>query len=394
MDLLKALLVYMSLVYSTSVMTAPAPSIAPQATATPAITATAVPTTAAIVTASPVPTATPTPAPTITPMPTITPVPTITPSPEYKTLQTGSRGEDVKKLQRRLAELGYYTGEVDGVFGNQTRRSVERFQYYNGLSKDGIAGKRTLTILYESADVVLAPVDVTPSPSPSPTTAPTPTPTPAVTPSPTPTPVYTATVAPTQVPTDAPTQVPTDVPTETSADVPTEAPTEVPSEQPAQTPTQAPAETPLPPYTPVADSSIWIYGAETPLVDELGTPIPVYEGTQGERMIPFTTLTRLMGWETVPAENQTDAYSVTANGYVLSITYVRDESQQIIGIEIQSDGLPVDLTDLVLVVYENELFVPAQALERALGAQWSITEANALTLMFPPKPEEPGAISG
>ena len=63
-------------------------------------------------------------------MPTID----ITPNPEYGTLQVGDRGDEVRRLQEELARYGYYEGDIDGVYGNQTRRAVEQFQYQHGLS--------------------------------------------------------------------------------------------------------------------------------------------------------------------------------------------------------------------------------------------------------------------
>lgn len=77
----------------------------------------------------------------------------------------------MEELQQRLKDLGYLEGEVDGAYGAQTRRAVQRFQYYNGLTQDGIAGKNTLTVLYESESIVSA-VTATPAPSATPTAAP------------------------------------------------------------------------------------------------------------------------------------------------------------------------------------------------------------------------------
>ena len=65
-------------------------------------------------------------------------------------------------MQERLIELGYLKGKADGVFGDRTRGAVERFQKYNGLDRDGVAGKRTLTMLFES-DQIVAAVTATPS---------------------------------------------------------------------------------------------------------------------------------------------------------------------------------------------------------------------------------------
>ena len=76
----------------------------------------------------------------------------VTPDPAAPTpepvLRTGSRGEDVKTLQSRLHDLGYYTGEIDGQFGAGTKAAVIDFQKANGLDPDGMAGSETKTLLY------------------------------------------------------------------------------------------------------------------------------------------------------------------------------------------------------------------------------------------------------
>src|SRR6266508_6459336 len=58
-------------------------------------------------------------------------------------LQRGSRGPEVSDLQRRLRELGYSPGPVDGVFGLRTGQAVRAFQRDSGLKVDGIVGPRT-----------------------------------------------------------------------------------------------------------------------------------------------------------------------------------------------------------------------------------------------------------
>ena len=62
-------------------------------------------------------------------------------------LRRGSRGERVAELQRRLAELGYYTGEVDGQFGTATEQAVMLFQRACGLEADGYVGELTQSML-------------------------------------------------------------------------------------------------------------------------------------------------------------------------------------------------------------------------------------------------------
>ena len=69
---------------------------------------------------------------------------------QYLLLKEGSSGLEVRKLQGRLAELGYYAGGVDGIYGATTTSAVKAFQRNNGLSGDGQAGEQTQTKLYAS----------------------------------------------------------------------------------------------------------------------------------------------------------------------------------------------------------------------------------------------------
>lgn len=68
----------------------------------------------------------------------------------YATLEFGSRGADVLKLQKALMALGYDTNGADGKFGRGTESAVMSYQAANGLTADGKAGNLTLTKLYES----------------------------------------------------------------------------------------------------------------------------------------------------------------------------------------------------------------------------------------------------
>lgn len=61
--------------------------------------------------------------------------------------QVGSRGDEVRSIQKKLKELGYYTGTVDGIYGSATKRAVKAFQKNCGLTEDGIAGPKTLLYL-------------------------------------------------------------------------------------------------------------------------------------------------------------------------------------------------------------------------------------------------------
>lgn len=63
------------------------------------------------------------------------------------TLQLGSRGENVRKLQTYLNQLGQRIA-MDGVFGPETRQAVINFQAQAGVQPiDGIVGPRTWTAI-------------------------------------------------------------------------------------------------------------------------------------------------------------------------------------------------------------------------------------------------------
>jgi lipoprotein-anchoring transpeptidase ErfK/SrfK len=98
-------------------------------------------------TAAPATTA-PTTAPTTTP--TTAPPTTTKPKPakpkhpaEPAKLRSGSEGQAVEQLQRRLAELGYQVHESDGRFGPETHHAVVAFQKVNRLDRDGVVGPIT-----------------------------------------------------------------------------------------------------------------------------------------------------------------------------------------------------------------------------------------------------------
>ena len=59
------------------------------------------------------------------------------------TIRFRDKGEDVATLQAALKELGYYEGELDGVFGKGTLAAVKAFQTAEALTVDGLAGKAT-----------------------------------------------------------------------------------------------------------------------------------------------------------------------------------------------------------------------------------------------------------
>ena len=68
------------------------------------------------------------------------------------TYARGSSGETVRQIQEKLLDWGYYSGEVDGIFGSKTEDAVEYFQRKNGLTVDGKVGPATLEALGISGD--------------------------------------------------------------------------------------------------------------------------------------------------------------------------------------------------------------------------------------------------
>ncbi len=69
------------------------------------------------------------------------------PTVQTAVLKQGSKGGEVKEVQRRLKQWGYYNGSVDGVYGAQTIEAVKKFQRKNGLTADGICGRSTYVAL-------------------------------------------------------------------------------------------------------------------------------------------------------------------------------------------------------------------------------------------------------
>ena len=307
MDILKTLLIYMSVTLAGAVQATSAPEVTPVPTPAPTPTAvvetvTAAPSETAEAAITEAITATPTPTVSVTPEP----VPTITPNRAYHNLAQGAKGTEVRKLQERLIELGYLPeGSADGAYGNQTRNAVRKFQYYNGLTQDGVAGRTTQTNLFENPDAAPYPsetpnppaeetaespekgtetpetVTETPVPiieTPAPEAEETPEPEAPVTPESkgTETPEVTEEPAPevTGTPEPEATEEPTPEVTEALKPEPTETPepkaTETPEQEVTEAPTPEPTETPEPEATEEPKPEV----TETPEPKETETPEP------------------------------------------------------------------------------------------------------------------------
>jgi peptidoglycan hydrolase-like protein with peptidoglycan-binding domain len=174
MDIMKTLLIYLSATMAFAVQSTSAPKETPTPSPKPvAIVETLAPDTeetGTVVesTAAPAETS----AAAATQKPTPVPVPTITPNMKgYRNLAMGAKGKEVIKLQEKLIEMKYLPeGAADGAYGRQTYNAVKKFQYYNGLRQDGIAGRATQTNLFANPEVVPNPEarDETPAPEATP----------------------------------------------------------------------------------------------------------------------------------------------------------------------------------------------------------------------------------
>ncbi|MBR6028252.1 MAG: peptidoglycan-binding protein [Clostridia bacterium] len=60
----------------------------------------------------------------------------------------GDRGSNVTKLQKCLAVLGFYSGAIDGDYGNGTTNAVKKFQKSRKLTQDGVAGSNTINVMF------------------------------------------------------------------------------------------------------------------------------------------------------------------------------------------------------------------------------------------------------
>jgi len=124
-----------------------------------------------------------------TSIPVETPQPT--PEPDYeptrmpdlgnRRLKKGSEGPEVYWVQRRLTDLGFYTGYVGGKMLNGTVNAVKNFQRANGMYGSGEVDAKTLAALAEpeatpTPEITASVPDTTPAPTetPGPTETPAP----------------------------------------------------------------------------------------------------------------------------------------------------------------------------------------------------------------------------
>jgi peptidoglycan hydrolase-like protein with peptidoglycan-binding domain len=87
-------------------------------------------------------------------------------------LRQGSKGNAVSELQQLLQNKGFYTGKIDGDFGQGTLNAVLKFQKDNGLLADGIVGNSSWAALRAASKPETNPTSVTTSVNALPTLLP------------------------------------------------------------------------------------------------------------------------------------------------------------------------------------------------------------------------------
>jgi len=76
-----------------------------------------------------------------------------------ETLRQGSKSQNVRALQEKLREFGFYDKLLDSDYGPATVAAVRRFQSTHGLNPDGIAGPKTFAGILSSVGKGTTPID-------------------------------------------------------------------------------------------------------------------------------------------------------------------------------------------------------------------------------------------
>ncbi|MBP3649426.1 MAG: peptidoglycan-binding protein [Clostridia bacterium] len=348
MDLLKTLVLYMTMIFASSVQSMPDAETFMVEYLTPA------------------PTVVVTPAPVVTPSPTPVPTIAISPNPEYKTLQVGDKGDEVLRLQKTLMEYGYYEGDLDGRYGNQTRYAVERFQYHHGLVADGIAGKHTLTVLYDSDQVRPAEPEPTPTPEGD-----------------------SLTIA---LPTETKMAEATPAPTETLAPTPEPTPeiTAEPTSEPEPTPTPEP--TPEPVFEAMEGWVIRLADLDQPLVvsqqgrkeDTTHSVLPYQLGE-----CAYVPLVPILEGEGAIVVSSNDSVEKIEIGFALGehlyrLAFAEDQQGQPAGLETYCDDVPVPMENRDGRLVEGVLYLPTEMVTALTGMTFEQDhEAKMLSVFLP-----------
>lgn len=78
----------------------------------------------------------------------------ITPGSKVNVIRVTDANVLVVALQNLLGKLGFPC-LADGVFGQQTKATVQIFQSRHGLKKDGVVGRKTVAAMFSSSKVIL-----------------------------------------------------------------------------------------------------------------------------------------------------------------------------------------------------------------------------------------------
>lgn len=351
MDLLRTLVLYMTMIFAASVQNSPDAEafMVDYVEPTPVV---------AEATAEP------------TPSPTPVPPVEVEPNQAYKTLIMGDKGEEVIRLQQTLAEYGYYTGEVDGRYGNQTRYAVERFQYCHGLVSDGMAGKYTQTVLYDSNQVRYA--EPTPTPSPEGDTLTVAMQTPA--------PVETATAEPTEAPTPEPTPEPTAEPTQAPAAEPTFAPIVL---------TDTPEPTQVPALLAMEGWVIRMAHNDQPLVNpgKGDTTVPVLPYMAAETVyVPLVPVLEAMDVMVVASLDSVEALEIGfgLGEHLYRIVFTENQQGDPVGLEAYIDLEPATLPIADIRRVDDGYYLPVDSISALTGLVFELDEtAQILTVSLP-----------
>ena len=83
-----------------------------------------------------------------------------------KELRKDSKGDDVKKLQERMQQLGYFDGPISGYYRELTIAAVKKIQTQNGMKATGRTDEVTWNLIFNDPGIVMP--DQTPKPQPTP----------------------------------------------------------------------------------------------------------------------------------------------------------------------------------------------------------------------------------
>ena len=239
----------------------------------------------------------------------------------------GDRGENVRQMQEKLQEYGYCQGEIDGAYGNQSRQAVEQFQYMHGLTVDGIAGRRTLTVLYESNEIRLPQGGTAAQPTPESQLSVALTPTPQA--QQTPIPVLTATPAP------------------------------------SPTPEPLPSDVPLP-----------VNAMEGYAVTVNGTETSMKTFRQGDTVyLPVLGVLREAGINVISSSTvQMDEYAFAVGMNLVRFTHTENQQRQPVDLQVYSNDDPQLVPNRSLYREDDVLYMPMESLESMTGLVCTLNE--------------------